>query len=94
LPSWWVDSSLQRAQPLPGRTNEYYGYLCWNKTFALYGKNYETYYCAGNGGSKIYMFPKINMVVVITARAYNRPYAHPQVDQMMKDYILPAMISR
>jgi CubicO group peptidase (beta-lactamase class C family) len=90
----WVASSLQKIQPVPGRTNEFYGYLCWNKTFTVSDKNYETYYCAGNGGSKIYIFPETNMVVVITARAYNRPYAHPQVDQMMTGYILPAIINR
>jgi len=56
------------------------------------GKPYETFYCAGNGGSKVYMFPKQKLTVVITAIAYNRPYAHPQVDKMMEQYILPAVV--
>ncbi|HTR29599.1 MAG TPA: hypothetical protein VMH27_10035 [Puia sp.] len=32
------------------------------------------------------------LVIVVTATAYGMPYAHPQVDRMMPDYILPAVL--
>ncbi len=92
LPQKWVDKTFTKYLPIPGRTNEYYGYLFWNKTFTINGKDYETFYCTGNGGSKIYVFKDMPLTVVITARAYNRPYGHPQVDKMMKEYILPAVV--
>ncbi len=92
IPQNWVSKTFTRYLPIPGRTNEYYGYLFWNKTFTINGKDYETFYCTGNGGSKIYIFKDIPLTVVITAKAYSRAYAHPQVDRMMKEYILPAVV--
>lgn len=85
LPADWVDKSLSHQLPIPGRNDEFYGYLFWNKK---YGKH-EVYYCSGNGGNKIFIFK--DMVVVVTATAYNRPYAHRQVDDIMTKFLLPAV---
>lgn len=92
IPQNWVAKTFTRYLPIPDRTNEYYGYLFWNKTFTINGKAYETFYCTGNGGNKIYVFKDIPLTIVVTAKAYNRPYAHPQVDRMMQEYILPAVV--
>lgn len=92
LSASWVAKTFTKQLPIGGRNNEYYGFLFWNKTFTINGKNYETFYCTGNGGSKIYVFKDIPLTVVITAKAYNRPYGHPQVDKMMQEYILPAVV--
>ncbi|WP_337041202.1 serine hydrolase domain-containing protein [Emticicia sp. 17c] len=92
LPASWVQKTFTKYLPIPGRNNEFYGYLFWNKTFIVDNKAYETFYCAGNGGNKIYIFKDIPLTVVVTAKAYNRPYAHPQVDKIMQEYILPAVI--
>ena len=56
-------------------------------------KKDETFYCAGNGGNKIYVFPDQPLVIVITATAYGAPYAHSQEDKMMTEYILPAVLN-
>lgn len=58
------------------------------------GKAYETSYCAGNGGNKIFVFKDQPLVVVITATAYGTAYGHSQVDKMMEDYILPAVVGK
>ncbi|UTA69158.1 serine hydrolase [Emticicia sp. 21SJ11W-3] len=92
LPGEWVAKTFTKYLPIPGRTNEYYGYLFWNKTYVVNGKSYEAFYCTGNGGNKIYVFQNIPLTIVITAKAYGRPYAHPQVDKMMQEYILPAVL--
>ncbi len=92
LPTAWVDKTFTKYLQVPERTNEFYGYLFWNKTYTINGKNYETFYCAGNGGSKIFVFKDLPFTIVITAKAYNRPYGHPQVDRMMEDFILPALL--
>jgi CubicO group peptidase (beta-lactamase class C family) len=86
----WIDATFTKYLPIPDRKNEYYGYLFWNKTYAVSGKSYETWYCSGNGGNSIFIFKNIPIVVVITSTAYNQPYAHPQVDKIMEQYILPA----
>jgi CubicO group peptidase (beta-lactamase class C family) len=88
----WVAKSFTKHKSIPGREKEYYGYLFWNKTYQVNGKNYEAFYCAGNGGNHIYIFKGLPAVVVVTATAYNRPYAHAQVHTIMQDYVLPAII--
>lgn len=94
LPKQWVEKSLSRQIPVTGRKDEYYGYLFWNKTYQVNGKAYETSYCAGNGGNKIFVFKDQPLVVVITATAYGTAYGHIQVDKMMEDYILPAVVGK
>ncbi len=88
----WVKKTFTKYKPIPGRQDEFYGYLFWNKTYIVNGKPYETFYCAGNGGNKIFIFPDQPLVIVITATAYGAPYAHSQEDKMMTDYILPALV--
>jgi CubicO group peptidase (beta-lactamase class C family) len=87
----WVARSFTKQKQIPKRENEYYGYLFWNKTFKANDKSYEAFYCAGNGGNYILVFKDIPVVIVITATAYGQAYAHPQVNKMLSDYILPAI---
>jgi len=92
LPAQWVHKSFARHKKIPGRVEEYYGYLFWNKKYKVAGREYETFYCAGNGGNKIFVFPNHPWIIVITASAYGAMYAHPQVDKMMTEYIIPALV--
>jgi CubicO group peptidase (beta-lactamase class C family) len=93
IPEEWVKKTFTKYKSIPGRNNEFYGYLFWNKTYIVKGKAYETFYCAGNGGNKIFIFPDQPLVIVITATAYGASYAHTQEDKMMTDYILPAVLN-
>lgn len=92
IPREWINKTFTKQLPITGRPGEYYGYLFWNKTYHVNGKNYETYYCSGNGGNKIFVFKNQPLVVVITATAYGAGYAHTQADKMMQQYILPAVL--
>jgi CubicO group peptidase (beta-lactamase class C family) len=94
IPAQWVHKTFTRHKAIPGRTEEYYGYLFWNKKYKVVGREYETFYCAGNGGNKIFIFPDHPWVIVITASAYGALYAHPQVDKMMTEYIIPALVAQ
>lgn len=93
IPEIWISKTFTKYKSIPGRKNEFYGYLFWNKNYLVSGKKYETFYCAGNGGNKIFIFPDQPLVIVITATAYGAPYAHSQDDKMMTDYILPAVVN-
>lgn len=86
----WVEKSLSRQMILS--EGEYYGYLFWNKTYSIGGKNYEAYYSSGNGGNRIFIFKDQPLVIVVTSTAYNTPYGHKQVDKIVQDYVLPAVI--
>lgn len=88
----WIDKTFTKQKQIMNRKNEYYGYLFWNKIFEINNKKYEAFYCAGNGGNYILIFKEQPLVVVITATAYGQPYAHSQVNKMLTDYILPAVI--
>jgi len=93
LSEQWVEKSLDK-QIKQSLDDGYYGYLFWNKTFSLNNKVYEVSYCSGNGGNKIFIFKDIPFVVVITSSAYNNPNAHANVDKMMIQHILPAIIEK
>lgn len=70
---------------------EGYGYLFWRKVYTIGNKSFETYQSSGNGGNKIIMFTELPIVMVITAKAYNKPYAHSQVDKIVQEYLLSAV---
>jgi CubicO group peptidase (beta-lactamase class C family) len=93
IPEEWVKKTFTKYKSIPGRKDEFYGYLFWNKIYTVNNKAYETFYCAGNGGNKIYIFTDEPLVIVITATAYGAPYAHSQEDKMMTDFILPAVLN-
>jgi CubicO group peptidase (beta-lactamase class C family) len=92
VPRGWVERSFTRRRALPGREGEFYGYLFWNKTYQVDGERLEAFYATGNGGNKVFVFKDRPLVVVITATAYNKPYAHAQVERMMERHILPAVV--
>jgi CubicO group peptidase (beta-lactamase class C family) len=71
---------------------EGYGYLFWRKVYTIGNKSFETYQSSGNGGNKIIMFTDLPIVMVITAKAYNQPYSHSQVDKIVQEYLLPAVL--
>lgn len=93
LPAGWARQSLA---PVVDTTTEgdRYGRLWWNKRYAVNGEQWETSYCSGNGGNKIFVFPDQDLVIVVTASAYGRPYGHSQVDRMMTEHILPAVAAQ
>jgi CubicO group peptidase (beta-lactamase class C family) len=91
----WVEASLAKQVARTDDPNGgHYGYLFWHDVIPFEDKMLEVAYATGNGGNKIYIFKNIPFVIVITATAYNRPYAHPQVNQMMGQYILPAILDK
>lgn len=94
IPENWIKQSFTKHLALPKDVvgDGFYGYLFWNKTYLVNNKPYETFYCSGNGGNKIFVFKDQPLVIIITATAYNAAYAHPQVDKMMQQYILPAVM--
>lgn len=93
IPANWVKASLAKQV---ARTEQqdggHYGYLFWNDTIQSGQQSFEVAYASGNGGNKIFIFKDLPLVVVITAKAYNKAYGHPQVAQMLSEYILPAVL--
>ncbi|WP_158673972.1 serine hydrolase domain-containing protein [Pedobacter sp. KBW01] len=93
VPRAWVNKSFRHLQTLPADRPGFYGFLFWNKTFKINGKELEAWYSSGNGGNKIYIFKDIDLVVVINASAYGTSFAHQQADQILEKYLLPAVLN-
>jgi len=92
LPTGWVAESLS---PLIARNDEkggHYGYLFWHDVITVNGDTYPVAYASGNGGNKVMMIPKLEVVIVITATAYGKPYAHQQAEEMVEAYLLEAVL--
>jgi CubicO group peptidase (beta-lactamase class C family) len=87
----WVEASLSKQVKLPEVDDEFYGYLFWNKQLTVNHKKLDVYYASGNGGNKIILQKELGVVIVLTARAYNQPYAHLQADEIISEYLLPAI---
>jgi CubicO group peptidase (beta-lactamase class C family) len=92
LPASWIQQTLSKQIQIAGRDKQFYGYLFWNKTVTYNGKAYETWYCAGNGGNEFILFKDVPLVVIITSKAFGKPYGHPQADKIVHDYLLPAIL--
>lgn len=92
VPKLWIEKTFTRQIEIPGKDKEFYSYLFWNKTVTYNNKNYETYYCAGNGGNEFIIFKDLPIVIIITSKAFNKPYGHPQADKIVHDYLLPAIL--
>ncbi len=88
----WVQKTFSHQIQITDRDGEFYSYLFWNKSFPYKGKNYEVYYCAGNGGNEFIIFKDLPLVIIITSKAYNKPYGHSQAERIVKDFILPAVV--
>ena len=88
----WIEKSFTNYFS-DNKESEGYGYLFWRKVYKVGNKSYESYQSSGNGGNKIIVFKDIPVVIVITARAYNKPYSHSQADKIVQQYLLPSVLN-
>ena len=66
-----------------------YGYQWWTRRES--DSTLDHYFASGNGGQRIQVFPRINMVVVFTGSNYDQPIGHRQQNEILERYILPAV---
>jgi len=89
LPAGWVHRMLSvQAQ---AREDADYGYLWWAFRFSVEGTEQQTWAMSGNGGNYVFVMPSQRLVAVITSTAYNQRYAHPQSQEILREYILKAL---
>lgn len=68
IPKDYVSQSLTKHSAVDGID---YGYLWWCESLTAGGVKYEGMAAKGNGGQRIFLWPKQNIVAVITAGNYN-----------------------
>ncbi|MEO7496766.1 MAG: serine hydrolase [Massilia sp.] len=82
----WVKNSLTKHSTVGGIN---YGYLWWLEPLKVDGKNVEGMAAKGNGGQRIYIWPELNAVTVITGSNYNR---ESPTTTLLREYVLPALL--
>ena len=85
----WVKASTQPHARIDDETE--YGYLWWLRGFKAREKTFAAYYMTGNGGSKVAVFPELELVVVITGANFNQRDAHPLSERLLSEYVLGAV---
>ena len=85
----WVKKSIQPHAQIDDETE--YGYLWWLKSFKSGDKKFAAYYMTGTGGSKILVFPELEMTVVITSENFRVKEAHQLSDRLLSEYILASV---
>lgn len=87
-PEWITAATTPHAK---ARDDAEYGYLLWRMHFPLRGRDTAVWAMSGNGGNYVFMLPEQKLVAVITSTAYNQRYAHPQSQEIFRDFILAAL---
>ncbi|MEO0527027.1 MAG: serine hydrolase [Bacteroidota bacterium] len=69
-----------------------YGYLFWLKNFGK-DKKYKFFFMSGTGGNKVLANPELGLSVVITTTNYRNRNAHNITEEIINDFIIPAILS-
>ncbi|MFC5489129.1 hypothetical protein [Dokdonella soli] len=86
--AWIAAATTPHAK---ARDDAEYGYLLWRLHFPLHGRDTPVWAMSGNGGNYVFMLPEQQLVAVVTSTAYNQRYAHPQSQEIFRDFILMAL---
>lgn len=89
IPAGWIRAMLTvHAQ---ARDDADYGYLWWCFHRPITGTDEPVWAMSGNGGNYVFVVPSRRLVAVITSTAYNQRYAHPQSQEILREYLLKAV---
>jgi CubicO group peptidase (beta-lactamase class C family) len=88
----WVNETMktQILQDNSSSTNGY-SYLFWTQTSKIKNNFFDLIIARGNGGQRIFMNMKLNLIVVITAGNYNKKGIINDGQAAMEKFILPAL---
>ncbi len=83
-----MDTLYDSKESQPQRDG--YGYQWWTRRAR--NSIFDHYFASGNGGQRIHVFPRTNMVVVFTGSHYNQAIGHRQPTEIFDHYIVPAVL--
>ncbi len=100
----WVEKSTKETVPisweslagilgkeyayLPETHGDRYGYLWWLNTYQTNSQSVDAYFASGWGGQRIFVFPSLDMVVILTGGNYA---THEPDQEILTNHILPAV---
>jgi hypothetical protein len=70
-----------------------YGYQWRCGKTLICDQEIEAFWASGTGGQKIYVFPKLDLVVVFTSKLFDNIYGHDRNESVLANFIIPAVVS-
>jgi CubicO group peptidase (beta-lactamase class C family) len=89
LPAAWIEAMTTPHAEAREATD--YGYQMWRFTFPRGDGQVHAWAMSGNGGNYVFVVRELGLVAVITTRNYNQGFAHPQSQEIFRDYVLAAV---
>ena len=87
----WVKASTQKhIETFKGYG---YGYQWRVGKSVMCDREIEAFWASGTGGQKIYVFPKLDLVVVFTSKIFGNNSGHDRNEAMLADFIIPAVVA-
>ncbi len=80
----WVSKSTKGIFPVHWNNYDSYGFKWYNHTLNMNGKLVPYVLASGNGGNKIYIISKYNLVVTIISTAYGKGRGHTRSLEILK----------
>jgi CubicO group peptidase (beta-lactamase class C family) len=84
----WIKESTGRH--LKANNTSWYGYQWWSREFQVEEKTITTYYASGYGGNYMFVFPDMDLLVVLNAEIFGNQAGYPR--DLFEKYILPAVL--
>lgn len=88
----WVNETMKTQIPQNNSSSTNgYSYLFWTQTSKINNNSFDLIIARGNGGQRIFMNKKINLIVVITAGNYNKKGIVNDGQAAFDQFILPSL---
>jgi CubicO group peptidase (beta-lactamase class C family) len=94
IPAAWVAESTRNLISVDAEMKGLatgYGYYWWTDRVSFDGKTLDVVAALGNGGQRIFVVPKLKLVVTTFAGGYNDTDSRIAMKAILTDRILPAM---
>jgi CubicO group peptidase (beta-lactamase class C family) len=88
VPKEWVEDSTKRHIDALGIG---YGYQWWIGKTTFNNQTIEVLFASGHGGQKIFIIPKLDLVVVFTSTVFN-PKGHSGPEGFLLRYVIPSIM--
>lgn len=85
----WINESLTPHVDISTSTSNAagYGYYWYQTSYDVGGRSVEVFFASGNGGNKIYIIPKRDMMVSVMSTAYGQGRGHRRSEAILKDIL-------
>lgn len=87
VPADWIHESIKEHMINTDSPN--YGFQWWCGDFQYNFRSVYAFLASGHGGQKIYVFPSLNTVIVLTHQVFDNPLGELNNTSILSKYILP-----